>query len=76
MLLDRATDSRLKLISEDEARAVMVLLGILGDQTRSGEIREAAEELRCRLGSRLGAPAAPYRPAPWSGAGALPSQDA
>ncbi|MFD9728969.1 hypothetical protein [Streptomyces sp. NPDC059072] len=54
VLLDRAGDGRLKLISEDEARAVMVLLGILWEETRSAEVREAAEELRSRLGSRLG----------------------
>ncbi|MFD7560535.1 hypothetical protein ACFV9E_39335 [Streptomyces sp. NPDC059835] len=54
VLLDRPADGRLKLISEDEARAVLVLLGILWEETRSAEVREAAEELRRRLASRLG----------------------
>ncbi|WP_251059146.1 hypothetical protein [Streptomyces sp. ISL-87] len=63
-MFPEVTENRLKLLSEGEARAVMVLLGILGDETRSEEIRQAAGELRFRLGSRLAAPADSYRPVP------------
>ncbi|MEU9255855.1 hypothetical protein AB0D66_28950 [Streptomyces sp. NPDC048270] len=64
VLLDAATDTRLKLLTGDEARAVVMLLGALEDETRSAEVRQAAGEMRCRLGARLGArPALPALPA-------------
>ncbi|MFD9519734.1 hypothetical protein [Streptomyces sp. NPDC059979] len=47
------TEPRLKLISGDEARALMVLLGALDDDAQPEEIRHAAGEMRFRLGSRL-----------------------
>ncbi|WP_331756721.1 hypothetical protein [Streptomyces sp. NBC_01568] len=53
VLLDRVTEPRLKLISGDEARALMVLLGVLDDDAQPEEIRRAAGEMRFRLGSRL-----------------------
>ncbi|MET9852201.1 hypothetical protein ABZY57_04515 [Streptomyces sp. NPDC006450] len=56
VLLDSATEQRLKLISGDEARAVMVLLGVLDDAGHPEEIRQAAVELRFRIGSRLAVP--------------------
>lgn len=56
VLLDGVTEPRLKLISGDEARALMILLGVLDDLARSDEIREAAGELRFRLASRLSEP--------------------
>ncbi|THA45648.1 hypothetical protein [Streptomyces sp. A1136] len=59
-LLDAAGETRLKLLTEDEARAVMMLLGALEDETRSEEVRRAAGEMRFRLGSRLGTPADSY----------------
>ncbi|THA44567.1 hypothetical protein [Streptomyces sp. A1136] len=62
-LLDAAGETRLKLLTEDEAIAVLMLLGALEDETRSEEVRRAAGEMRFRLGSRLGAPAA-YGPMP------------
>ncbi|MFF4448348.1 hypothetical protein [Streptomyces sp. NPDC001502] len=46
-------EPRLKLISGDEARALMVLLGMLDDDAQSEEVRRAAGEMRFRLGSRL-----------------------
>ncbi|MEU3668367.1 hypothetical protein [Streptomyces virginiae] len=52
-LLDGVTEPRLKLISADEARAVMVLLGLLDDIAQSEDIRRAADEMRSRIGSRL-----------------------
>ncbi|KOU28293.1 hypothetical protein ADK53_34855 [Streptomyces sp. WM6373] len=52
-LLDGVTEPRLKLISADEARAVMVLLGLLDDIAQSEDIRRAADEMRFRIGSRL-----------------------
>ncbi|MGW8783098.1 hypothetical protein ACWGNM_34270 [Streptomyces sp. NPDC055796] len=52
-LLDGITEPRLKLISEDEARALMVLLGVLDDAVQSEDIRRAAGEMRFRIGSRL-----------------------
>ncbi|MCX5409643.1 hypothetical protein OHA37_38020 [Streptomyces sp. NBC_00335] len=64
VLLDAVTETRLKLLTGDEARAVMMLLGALEDETRSEEVRAAAGEMRCRLGSRLALPAAPAGPAP------------
>ncbi|WP_405706030.1 hypothetical protein [Streptomyces sp. NBC_00069] len=55
-LLDDVTEPRLKLISEDEARALMVLLGLLDDSEQGEEIRRAAGEMRFRIGSRLARP--------------------
>ncbi|MET9466104.1 hypothetical protein ABZY44_15165 [Streptomyces sp. NPDC006544] len=57
VLLDGVTEPRLKLIGGDEARALMILLGVLDDQARSDEVRRAAGELRMRLASRLAEPA-------------------
>ncbi|MFE9846613.1 hypothetical protein [Streptomyces goshikiensis] len=56
ILLDGVSEQRLKLISHDEARALMVLLGILEAETQDGDIQRAAGELRFRLGSRLAVP--------------------
>lgn len=53
VLLDGVTEPRLKLISRDEARALMVLLGVLDDEARSEEVRRATGEMRSRLASRL-----------------------
>ncbi|MBT2450820.1 hypothetical protein J7F03_27855 [Streptomyces sp. ISL-43] len=53
VLLDGVTEPRLKLVSNDEARALMVLLGLLDDAERSEDIRRAATEMRSRPGSRL-----------------------
>ncbi|MGG8406440.1 hypothetical protein ACM614_07305 [Streptomyces sp. 12297] len=53
VLLDSVSEPRLKLISADEARALMVLLGLLDDDQQPEEIRRAAGDLRFRLGSRL-----------------------
>ncbi|MFE6848254.1 hypothetical protein [Streptomyces sp. NPDC057686] len=52
-LLDGVTEPCLKLISEDEARALMVLLGLLDDAVQSEDSRRAAGEMRFRIGSRL-----------------------
>ncbi len=57
VLLDAVTDTRLKLLTGDEARAVMMLLGTLEEETRSEEVGAAAGEMRFRLGSRLAQPA-------------------
>ncbi|WP_328786191.1 MULTISPECIES: hypothetical protein [unclassified Streptomyces] len=54
VLLDGVTEPRLKLISGDEARALMILLGMLDDDAQSEEVRRAAGEMRLRLSSRLG----------------------
>ncbi|WP_328623170.1 hypothetical protein [Streptomyces sp. NBC_00354] len=43
----------MKLISEDEFRALMVLFGLLDDTGQSDDIRRAAGEMRFRIGSRL-----------------------
>ncbi|WP_314249777.1 hypothetical protein [Streptomyces sp. DSM 40907] len=51
--LDGVTEQRLKLISGDEARALMMLLGVLDDAAQPEGIRRAAGEMRFRLGSRL-----------------------
>ncbi|MFD4866069.1 hypothetical protein [Streptomyces sp. NPDC058412] len=59
VLLDAVTDTRLKLLTGDEARAVMMLLGALEEEARSEEVRQAAEEMRYRLGSRLALPTVP-----------------
>ncbi|MEU9717443.1 hypothetical protein [Streptomyces sp. NPDC047976] len=65
VLLDATTDTRIKVVTADEARAIMVLLGALEDTARSQGTREAAREMRFRLGSRLGSPAdSPRAPAP------------
>ncbi|WP_405419347.1 hypothetical protein [Streptomyces erythrochromogenes] len=56
VLLDGLTEPRLKLISEDEARALMVLLGLLDDHAQPEEVRHAAGEMRFRIGSRLALP--------------------
>ncbi|MET9886455.1 hypothetical protein ABZZ20_25615 [Streptomyces sp. NPDC006430] len=53
VLLDGVTEPRLKLISGDEGRALMVLLGLLDDDTQPEEVRRAAGEMRVRLASRL-----------------------
>ncbi|MCX5129367.1 hypothetical protein [Streptomyces sp. NBC_00347] len=53
VLLDTVTEPRLKLISGDEARALVVLLGILEDQAPTEGIRVSAGEMRLRLVSRL-----------------------
>jgi hypothetical protein len=53
VLLDGVTEPRLRLVSEDEARALMVLLGVLDDDVQPEEVRRAAGDLRFRLGSRL-----------------------
>ncbi|MFF2792857.1 hypothetical protein ACFVT6_39975 [Streptomyces sp. NPDC058049] len=53
VLLKGLTEPRLKLISEDEARALMVLLGLLDDAVQPEEVRHAAGEMRFRIGSRL-----------------------
>ncbi|MFD3873688.1 hypothetical protein [Streptomyces sp. NPDC058623] len=52
VLLESVTEPRLKLISADEARALVVLLGLLDDGPHE-EVRRAAGDLRFRLGSRL-----------------------
>ncbi|MGW6877832.1 hypothetical protein ACWGHA_36530 [Streptomyces xanthophaeus] len=52
--LDGATEPRLKLISQDEARALMVLLGLFEDTDPPEDVRRAVVEMRFRLGSRLG----------------------
>ncbi|MGW3326274.1 hypothetical protein [Streptomyces virginiae] len=56
VLLDGVTEPRLKILSEDEARALMVLLGLLDDDTQSEDVRHAAGEMRFRIGSRLALP--------------------
>ncbi|MEU9033116.1 hypothetical protein [Streptomyces sp. NPDC048383] len=53
VLLDGVTEPRLKLISGDEARALMVLLCALEDDGRTEEVRRAAGEMRSRLMIRL-----------------------
>ncbi|MFI8342199.1 hypothetical protein ACIF8W_19340 [Streptomyces sp. NPDC085639] len=66
VLLDGATEQRLKLISGDEARALMVLLGLLESDEQPEEVRRAAGEMRFRIASRLGRPTdTGARPARW-----------
>ncbi|MFG2987003.1 hypothetical protein ACGFYQ_38125 [Streptomyces sp. NPDC048258] len=48
-LLDGVNETRLKLNSEDEARALMVLLAVLDDDTQPEKITRAAGE--CGSGS-------------------------
>ncbi|MEV6681065.1 hypothetical protein AB0N09_30000 [Streptomyces erythrochromogenes] len=52
-LLDGVTEPRLKLISADEARALIVLLGLLEDDGQPEEIRRAAGDMRYRISARL-----------------------
>ncbi|MFF4456955.1 hypothetical protein [Streptomyces goshikiensis] len=52
-LLDGVSGPHLKLISADEGRALMVLLGLLDDAELPEGIRGAVGEMRFRLGSRL-----------------------
>ncbi|AQT70755.1 MULTISPECIES: hypothetical protein [Streptomyces] len=52
-LLDGVTEPRLKLIGADEARALIVLLGLLEDEGQPEEVRRAAGDMRCRISSRL-----------------------
>ncbi|MGW6949470.1 hypothetical protein [Streptomyces xanthophaeus] len=60
VLLDAVTDARLKLLTGDGARAVMMLLGALEEETHSEEVRRAAAgEMRFRLGPRIALPALP-----------------
>ncbi|MEU9233470.1 hypothetical protein [Streptomyces subrutilus] len=68
VLLDTVTDTRLKLLTGDQARAVMMLLGALEGETRSEEVRAAAGEMRFRLGSRLALPAEAASTLPGAGA--------
>ncbi|MFB6825415.1 hypothetical protein ACFCXA_27980 [Streptomyces virginiae] len=56
VLLDGVTEPRLKLLSGDEARALMVLLGVLDDDAQPEEVRQAAREMRFRIASRLALP--------------------
>lgn len=56
VLVDAVTETRLKLLTGDEARAIMMLLVALEDETRSEEVRRAAGEMRFRLASRLALP--------------------
>ncbi|MCX4960745.1 hypothetical protein [Streptomyces virginiae] len=56
VLLDGVTEPRLKLLSGDEARALMVLLGVLDDDAQHEEVRQAAREMRLRIASRLALP--------------------
>ncbi|WP_331745770.1 hypothetical protein [Streptomyces virginiae] len=56
VLLDGVTEPRLKLISGDEPRALMILLGVLDDDAPPEEVRHAAGEMRFRIGSRLAPP--------------------
>ncbi|MGW7140286.1 hypothetical protein [Streptomyces xanthophaeus] len=62
VLLDAVTDTRLKLLTGDEARAIMMLLGDLEEETPSEEVLTAAGEMRFRLGSRLALPTVPVAP--------------
>ncbi|WP_030758792.1 MULTISPECIES: hypothetical protein [unclassified Streptomyces] len=56
VLLDGVTEPRLKLLSGDEARALMVLLEVLDDDAQPEEVRQAAGEMRFRIASRLALP--------------------
>ncbi|WP_030304026.1 hypothetical protein [Streptomyces katrae] len=58
-VLDGVTEPRLKLICEDEARALMVLLGLLEDTEHIEEVRRAAGKMRFRIGARLASPTSP-----------------
>ncbi|MFD3870220.1 hypothetical protein [Streptomyces sp. NPDC058623] len=61
VLLDSVTDTRLELVTGDEARAVLTLLGALEEVIRSEGVREAAGEMRFRLCSHLALPTRPPR---------------
>lgn len=50
VLLDGVNETRLKLISEDEARALMILLAVLDDHTQTEDIRRGPQA-RCGSGS-------------------------
>ncbi|MGE7386524.1 hypothetical protein ACQKM2_13710 [Streptomyces sp. NPDC004126] len=52
-LLDSVPEPRLRLLAEDEARALMVLLGVLEVEALSEDVRRAAGDMRLRLGARL-----------------------
>ncbi|MFD8789789.1 hypothetical protein [Streptomyces vinaceus] len=52
-LLDGVSEPRLKLISTDEARALIVLLGLLEEGEQGEVVRRAAGDMHFRLGSRL-----------------------
>lgn len=54
VLLDGVTEPRMKLISKDEARALVVLLGLLENTEQPEDAHRAVVEMRFRLGSRLG----------------------
>ncbi|MGW7025764.1 hypothetical protein ACWGFX_00960 [Streptomyces xanthophaeus] len=53
VLLDGVSEPRLKLISADEARALMVLLTLLDDDGQHEDLRRVADDMRCRIASRL-----------------------
>ncbi|MGW7172287.1 hypothetical protein [Streptomyces xanthophaeus] len=59
VLLDAVTDTRLNRLTGDGARAAMMLLGALEEETHSEEVRAAAGEMRSRLGPRIALPALP-----------------
>ncbi|MFF5703439.1 hypothetical protein ACFY7H_13160 [Streptomyces sp. NPDC012794] len=52
-LLDGVPEPRLRLLAEDEARALMILLGVLEVEALSEDVRRAAGDMRFRIGSRL-----------------------
>ncbi|MFF3652695.1 hypothetical protein ACFYXV_29160 [Streptomyces sp. NPDC002181] len=52
-LLDGVSEPRLQLISADEARALIVFLGLLEEGEQGEDVRRAAGDMRSRLGSRL-----------------------
>ncbi|MFK0239065.1 hypothetical protein [Streptomyces vinaceus] len=47
------SEPRLKLISADEARAVIVLLSLLDDADQPEDVRRATGDMRFRFGSPL-----------------------
>lgn len=62
VLLDGVNETRLKLISEDEARALMILLAVLDDHTQTEDIRRGRrrDAVQARLPTGL-VPALPRR---------------
>ncbi|WP_329448908.1 hypothetical protein OG906_38285 (plasmid) [Streptomyces sp. NBC_01426] len=65
LLLDATTDTDLKLPTGNDAGTVMMLPGLLEEETRSEEVHDAAGQMRFCLGSRLVLPAeatGPRRP--------------
>ncbi|MFE5538734.1 hypothetical protein [Streptomyces sp. NPDC056492] len=52
-LLDGVSEPRRKLISADEERALIVLLGLPEEADQDEDVRRAAGDMRFRLGSRL-----------------------